>query len=146
MSLEPKQSSFSQDLHCLEKARGKKKRLASASFKSFLCKKCQSQPSTRSLVASKEKSNTVPFVPFKRKRSARHAEVLSRASEDMPLRKLTRYFLSLLMIMFLNGCNIYNGGFQRGGELTSSFLERIEETPNDQEDFLVKKEMKKCSK
>jgi hypothetical protein len=84
------------------------------------------------------------------------AEVLSRASEDTSYPKLRRILLSLLMAIALSGCGIYNGGFERGGDLTSNFLERIQENPKDQEDQLLpkfevernnnNKEVKKCSK
>jgi len=43
------------------------------------------------------------------------------------------------MAAFLSGCGIYSGGFQRGGDLTSNFLERIQENPKDQEDQLLPK-------
>ena len=67
------------------------------------------------------------------------AEVLSRASEDTLYLKLSRYLLSLFMTIALSGCGIYSGGFQRGGDLTSNFLERIQENPKDQEDQLLPK-------
>ena len=89
---------------------------------------------------------------FNSSRRLRHAEVISRSSEDMPYRKLRHSFLTrflpfMLLATLLTSCGIYNGGFQRGGELTSSFIERIQETDKDQEDYLIeKKETKKCSK
>jgi hypothetical protein len=91
--------------------------------------------------------------PFNSSRRLRHAEVISRSSEYMPYKKLKQHFLFRLLPLILlstatlTGCGIYNGGFQRGGELTSSFLERIQETEKDQEDYLIeKKETKSCSK
>ena len=90
--------------------------------------------------------------PFNSSRRLRHAEELSRASEDMPYRKLRHHLLTrllpfMLLSTLLTSCGIYNGGFQRGGELTSNFLERIQETEKDQEDYLIeKKEIKSCSK
>jgi hypothetical protein len=67
------------------------------------------------------------------------AAELSRASEDTSYLKLRRFLLSVLMAISLTGCGIYNGGFQRGGDLTSNFLERIQENPKDQEDQLLPK-------
>ncbi len=91
--------------------------------------------------------------PFNSSRRLRHTEVISRSSEDMPYRKLKQHFLIrllpllLLVTLTVTGCGIYNGGFQRGGELTSSFIERIQETDKDQEDYLIeKKETQSCSK
>lgn len=90
--------------------------------------------------------------PLNSSRRLRHAEELSRASEDIPYKKLRHHYLIrllpllLLATLTLTGCGIYNGGFQRGGELTSSFLERIQETEKDQEDYLIEKETKQCSK
>ena len=81
---------------------------------------------------------------FKDERSL-NAEELSRASEDMPYPKPRFYLLSALMASFflLTGCGIYNGGFQRGGDLTSNFLERIQENPLEEEDTLLpKKDLK----
>ncbi len=46
-------------------------------------------------------------------------------------------------LFFLTSCGIYNGGFERGGELTSSFLERIQEKPKDQEDILLSSHQEK---
>lgn len=68
-----------------------------------------------------------------------NAEVLSRASEDMLSQKAKRFsMITLLLGLFLlTGCGIYNGGFERGGDLTSNFLDRIQENPNDQEDVLL---------
>lgn len=116
------------------------------------------------------------IIPPKKSAANRHAEEISRSSEDMPIRRKTleyyirkglsyrnpkiqaylkqakarskhnmKFFCLLLFIAiyisgFLSGCGIYNGGFQRGGELTSSFLDRIQETPKDQEDYLIDKE------
>ena len=67
------------------------------------------------------------------------AKVLSRASEGTSYLKLRRCLLSVLMAVSLSGCGIYNGGFERGGDLTSNFLERIQENPKDQEDQLLPK-------
>ena len=67
------------------------------------------------------------------------AEELSRASEGTSYLKLRRFLLSVLMAISLSGCGIYNGGFERGGDLTSNFLERIQENPKDQEDQLLPK-------
>jgi hypothetical protein len=67
------------------------------------------------------------------------AAELSRASEDTSYLKLRRFLLSVLMVISLSGCGIYNGDFQRGGDLTSNFLERIQENPKDQEDQLLPK-------
>ena len=60
--------------------------------------------------------------------------------------KLLLLFVSVSF--FLSSCGLYNGGFQKGGELTSTFLERIEEMPKDEEDKLRPKneEKNKCSK
>ena len=84
-------------------------------------------------------------------RRLRHAEGISRSSEDMPYRKLRYHFLIrllpfMLLIALLTSCGIYDGKFQRGGELTSNFLERIQETEKDKEDYLIDKESKPCSK
>lgn len=74
-----------------------------------------------------------------------NAEVLSRASEDMPYPKLRLFSLSTLMValFLLTGCGIYNGGFERGGDLTSNFLERIQENSKEQEDELLPKKESK---
>ena len=65
----------------------------------------------------------------------------SSAFKDMPYSKLRFFPLSTLMVslFLLTGCGIYNGGFQRGGDLTSNFLERIQENPKDEEDILLPK-------
>jgi hypothetical protein len=79
---------------------------------------------------------------FKSSRRLRHAEEISRSSEDMLFLK-NKLILPLLLLTFtLTGCGIYNGGWERGGELTSSFLERIQETDKDREDYLIEKETK----
>ena len=82
-----------------------------------------------------------------------NAQVLSRVFDGTSYLKLRRYLLSVLMTTFLSGCGIYSGGFQRGGDLTSNFLERIQENPKDQEDQLLpkqktnnNKEAQQCSK
>jgi len=84
-----------------------------------------------------------------------NAEELSRASEDTSYLKSRRCLFILLMAITLSGCSIYNKNFERGGDLTSNFLERIQENPKDQEDQLLakpeitkhnNKEPKKCSK
>ena len=77
-------------------------------------------------------------IPFENRRSP-SAQVLSRASDGTSYLKLRRCLLSVLMAAFLSGCGIYSGGFQRGGDLTSNFLERIQENPKDQEDQLLPK-------
>lgn len=81
---------------------------------------------------------------FKDERSP-NAEVLSRASEDMPYSKLRFFSVSTLMVslLLLTGCGIYSGGFQRGGDLTSNFLERIQENPQEEEDILLPKKEQK---
>lgn len=63
----------------------------------------------------------------------------SSAFKDMPYPKLRLFSLRTLVVALslLTGCGIYNGGFERGGELTSNFLERIQENPKDQEDELL---------
>ena len=52
-------------------------------------------------------------------------------------RKTPLLFLCLSMIFLFSSCGIYSGGFQRGGDLTSNFLERIHENPQDEEDILL---------
>jgi len=69
----------------------------------------------------------------------------SSAFKDMPYSKLRFFPLSTLMVslFLLTGCGIYSGGFQRGGDLTSNFLERIQENPQDEEDILLPKKEQK---
>lgn len=84
---------------------------------------------------------------FKRGQSP-NAEMLSRAFEDILSPKTRLLLLSLLIAPFflVTGCGIYNGGFERGGDLTSNFLKRIQENSKEQEDFLLpKEELKACS-
>lgn len=72
---------------------------------------------------------------FKSSRRLRHAAKRSSAFKDMLFLK-NKFVLPLLLLTFtLTGCGIYNGGWERGGELTSSFLERIQETDKDREDY-----------
>jgi hypothetical protein len=63
----------------------------------------------------------------------------SSAFKDMPYskRRLTMALLLILSMSMLTSCGIYNGGFERGGDLTSNFLERIQENSKDQEDELM---------
>lgn len=82
---------------------------------------------------------------FSIKRKAKRPDMprmLSRAFEDMPYIKLKPILPLLLLTLTLSGCGIYNGGWERGGELTSSFLERIQETDKAKEDYLIEKDTK----
>lgn len=81
---------------------------------------------------------------FKDERSPNAAK-RSSAFKDMPYSKLRFFPLSTLMVSLylLTGCGIYNGGFQRGGDLTSNFLERIQENSKDEEDILLPKKEQK---
>lgn len=49
----------------------------------------------------------------------------------------------LSTVFLFSSCGIYNGGFQRGGELTSDFLERIQENSKDEEDTLLPPQQEK---
>lgn len=70
------------------------------------------------------------------------------ANQSKSKRKNSIICLFLAMIFFLSGCGIYDGGFQRGGELTSSLIDRIQENPKDEEDTLlpIQNETEQCLK
>lgn len=51
-------------------------------------------------------------------------------------------FMSFLLFS-LSGCSIYHSQFQKGGEMTSDFLERIQENPNGEDVLLPPKEKEK---
>jgi len=67
--------------------------------------------------------------------STQHVHSIQRNKKLRIAAPLT--FCRISLLLFLSGCGIYNGGFQRGGEATSSFLERLQENPKDAEDTLL---------
>ncbi|MEM7174339.1 MAG: hypothetical protein AAF443_00210 [Chlamydiota bacterium] len=53
-------------------------------------------------------------------------------------------YLFAVGALFYSGCSVYNSRFQKGGGLTSDFLERIKENPRG-EDTLLPPEGENCN-